>query len=786
VSSVYFLVVSGGMDIDANDDGVTDAAPRPKTGSLRAIISGQSIRDGDFRVNVVTEIAYQGVADALLSGAGDAEILKRLDGLARQLLSGDLNGDGIVDNEDLLAFSPVEDGRFVADAYEDLLGDILAAILSGNRTELTRLSRQLLLGSLGEHDLRSLLNQNGTYHALLIHDFIVEDGFIYAVGYDTGTPENDLQVFVLDARDFSALSLVGNYSNANLPVNPQSATLELLKNGNLLYVASQGNGLFVIDVSDRARPSGTLHFAGSHVTSMAIGADDTMYVGWFNNDGSSMGISVVDITNPEIPVMVGPLPVSMPVFGLLYVEGMLYAYGPGIAAFDASSPRNPILNGTVSFPTSSDRTIAYRNGFIYVPITDSAAGLQGMTIVDARDPLDLKRVDDVAGIGFITEIDVHDATLYATASNSFGTSYTLNAFEIGADGMLDLADSRSTPMAFRLRYENRRVYLADAIQLTAYDANALKNRVEHFAFLATDKAANHVEVVDTVAYVANETELLAIDVSNPANGLPILDRVSVIDRINGVEIVQGYAYLANATEGLKIVDVHNPQDLKVVGSNAELNPFPATGGGFGHHETFAIALKGDLAYTVVGGFPDVKLGVFNIANRMAPTVVHSVDFPYPLGALVINNNTLYGVDTFGGTSFYIFDIEGEPQYLEPTRDVRASALELDGAYLYTTSRTAGLSIHNVGSERNPTLFGSALSLGIGHAVSAVGDVAYVANDFGMVEIYDVLDKTKPELAGQFPMGGVVKDVFATDQYVYAVNGLGLVIEPAVRLHDALE
>jgi hypothetical protein len=36
------------------------------------------------------------------------------------------------------------------------------------------------------------------------------------------------------------------------------------------------------------------------------------------------------------------------------------------------------------------------------------------------------------------------------------------------------------------------------------------------------------------------------------------------------------------------------------------------------------------------------------------------------------------------------------------------------------------------------------------------------------------------------MGGVVKDVFATDQYVYAVNGLGLVIEPAVRLRDALE
>ena len=124
VSSVYFLVVSGGMDIDANDDKIIDAAPTAKTGSLRAIISGRSIRDGNFRVNIVTELAYQGVADTLFSGAGDAEILARVDGLARQLLSSDLNGDGIVDNEDLVDFSPVEDGGFVADAYEDLLSEI--------------------------------------------------------------------------------------------------------------------------------------------------------------------------------------------------------------------------------------------------------------------------------------------------------------------------------------------------------------------------------------------------------------------------------------------------------------------------------------------------------------------------------------------------------------------------------------------------------------------------------------------------------------------------------------
>jgi hypothetical protein len=200
---------------------------------------------------------------------------------------------------------------------------------------------------------------------------------------------------------------------------------------------------------------------------------------------------------------------------------------------------------------------------------------------------------------------------------------------------------------------------------------------------------------------------------------------------------------------------------------------------------FAIAVRDDVAYTVIGGFPQVTLGVFALDDPAAPAVANAVDFPYPLGAIALRNDTLYGVDTFGGVSFYTVDIEGPPKHLA-TMDRPARALEIDGNYLYTTSGAAGLSILDIADDRNPIPFGSALSLGIGNAVSVAGDLAYVANDFGMVEVYDVLDRTEPELRAQYPIGGVVKDVFATDEYVYAVNGLGLVIEPAVRLHDALQ
>jgi hypothetical protein len=785
-SSVYLLVVEGGMDIDADDDEVIDAAPTAKRGSLRAIISGQEILAGDFRINIVTEIAYQSISDALLGGAGQSEIVRRLDGVARQLLSEDLNGDGIVDNQDLLDFSPVDQGSFIAGAYADLLDDILAAILSGDRQELTKLSRQLLLASLGEYSFQELLSQGHSYQNLLIADFLVENGYIYAVGYDVGSPEQDLEFFVFDATDFSAVSLIGEYSDDNLPANPQNRPPHLVKVGDYVYMTSQGNGLFVIDVSDPTVPVGSLSFTASGFTGVSVKDESTIFISYSENPAApDTGIHVVDISDPANPQIVSSTR-NITVYGMLYESGFLYAYGPGIAVFDASSPTSLSLLGSVSFPTSSDRNISYRNGFVYAPITDADAGLQGMTIVDVRDPQNPLRIDDVSGIGFVRQIDIHEDTLYATTSTRHGASFMLTSFRIGADGKLLLIDSRSSPAALYLRYENDRVYLASSTDLTAYDANGLNNWTDHLGFIATDKAANLVDVVGTVAYVANDTELLSIDVSNPAGPLSVLDSVGVIDLINDMKIVGNYAYLANATEGIKVVDISDPTNLRVVGSNADLVPFydPVNDQTFSQ-EAFAIAMQNNLAYTVIGGFPYVVIGVFDVSDPTAPTVVQRADFPFPLGDIAIDNNTLYGVDQFGSRSFYVIDAENEPRHLA-TMDLRARVLTRDGAYLYTTSDTAGLSILDISEERNPILFGSALSLGIGNAVSVVGDVAYVANEFGMVEVYDILDKTKPALIGQYPISGVVTDVFATDDYVYAVNGVGLVIEPAARLHSALE
>jgi hypothetical protein len=666
------------------------------------------------------------------------------------------------------------------------LDDILAAILSGNRHELTKLARQILLASLGEYSFQELLNEDPAYQNLLIADILVENGYIYAVGFDADSPEQDLKFFIFDATDFSAVSLVGEYSNDNLAANPQDRPPHLVKVGNIVYITSRGNGLFVIDVSDPTEPAATLLFAGSGFTGLTVRDESTVYISYDENPTvPDSGIHIVDISDQANPKIVSSIQ-GLTVFDMLYDGGFLYVYGPGLAVFDAPSPTGLSLLGSVSFPASSDRNISYRNGFVYAPITDVDAGLQGITIVDVRDPQHPQRVDDISGIGFVRQIDINEDTLYATNSSASGSSFMLASFQISPEGRLQLTDSRSSPGELYLRYEEGRVYLASSTELTAYDANALNNWTEHLGFMPTDKDARLVNVVGTVAYVANDSELLSVDVSDPAGALPVLGSVSVLDQINDMEIVGNYAYLANATEGIKIVDISDPAHLQVLGSNAELVPYyDDVNMQTFYQEAFAIAVQDDLAYVIVGSFPYAIIGVFDVSDPTAPTVVHQADFPYPIGDIAINNKTLYGVDRVGSRSFYVIDAENEPQHLA-TMDILARALERDGAYLYTTSDTAGLSIVNVAQERSPDLFGGTLSLGIGNAISVVGDIAYVANEFGMVEVYDILDKTKPVLVGQYPISGVVKDVFATQDYIYAVNGVGLVIEPAAKLHSALE
>jgi hypothetical protein len=108
--SLYVVEVSGGTDVDPNDDGVIDSnegASGPAfLGSARAVVSGSSLLAGSVRINVLTELAC-----AALQGSSDPVAIRaRLDRFAafelKDAAAGDINRDGKVDYQDLLVYDP--------------------------------------------------------------------------------------------------------------------------------------------------------------------------------------------------------------------------------------------------------------------------------------------------------------------------------------------------------------------------------------------------------------------------------------------------------------------------------------------------------------------------------------------------------------------------------------------------------------------------------------------------------------------------------------------------------
>lgn len=99
------VTATGGQDLDANDDGVLDATPTPNQGVLHALAKAADWRRGGLRINVLTEIAWQELAEEIASGQID-DLDGRLRWIANNLFEGDVTGDGDLDYQDLVAFDP--------------------------------------------------------------------------------------------------------------------------------------------------------------------------------------------------------------------------------------------------------------------------------------------------------------------------------------------------------------------------------------------------------------------------------------------------------------------------------------------------------------------------------------------------------------------------------------------------------------------------------------------------------------------------------------------------------
>jgi hypothetical protein len=104
VDSRYYLVTAtGGVDKDADGNGVLDVGGTRVERQVRAIMSGAQLKQPFNRVTMLSEAIYR-VIEPELADLSNAEIGPRLNVLARKLV-GDLNGDKASNYKDVLQWS---------------------------------------------------------------------------------------------------------------------------------------------------------------------------------------------------------------------------------------------------------------------------------------------------------------------------------------------------------------------------------------------------------------------------------------------------------------------------------------------------------------------------------------------------------------------------------------------------------------------------------------------------------------------------------------------------------
>jgi len=128
----YVIEVQGGTDIDADDNMEVDVVATQNTGTVRALVPGYAFKTGHPKVNILTEIAYQIVAESLEGEETDiSTIVSTLDDVAQRLLRTKVypQQDGGLSYTDLLDWLPQLDQNLTVADYGLYIKPIVKKVL---------------------------------------------------------------------------------------------------------------------------------------------------------------------------------------------------------------------------------------------------------------------------------------------------------------------------------------------------------------------------------------------------------------------------------------------------------------------------------------------------------------------------------------------------------------------------------------------------------------------------------------------------------------------------------
>lgn len=526
---------------------------------------------------------------------------------------------------------------------------------------------------------------------------------------------------------------------------------------NGLAYLGRGPRLLVLDVTNPDSPVlvGQTQVLPAVVLDVKLPADEPagpihVYVAL----GES-GLGVIDVSDPRAPVMVSSCPTPGSAMSLAlgagHLAGHTYAYVPlgdrGLSVIDVTDPLAPVAVGfyqpAEAFLRKAAIAAGAQAGSVYAYVADSRKGLRILDVSTTNNPLEATLFEISGGSGAEDVAVAQDPAWYKTYGYVASPDHGLM--------IVDVTDSGAPVEVGRF----------SSVGVSGVSVIRGESPGERVAYVA----GQDFEVDDS-----RIGGLGILDVSDPSD--PILEGVCELEASpRNMAVNGGLVYLANGY--LDIVDVADAAAATWIGAY----------GTSANNYSGDLALRGDLACLASYG----GLWIVDVANPLRP-----LDRGSWTGSRWINDVALNGDYAYlsaEGTGLHVIDISNPalPERVTMVMLGDARAVEVpasrEGAppYAYVANSQRGLIVLDVSNAATPIEVGSSDPLNLAWSVAVTdrqspgSTYAYVGALWNRVWVLDVSDPAQPDVVGDWAQPTLADDLALADGYLYAAAGNGLYI-----------
>lgn len=575
--------------------------------------------------------------------------------------------------------------------------------------------------------------------------------------------------------------------------------------GTYAYVAAQGRGLRILDVSDPTSPTEIGAYQLHDYTSIVDVAINGDYAYLAAVDD---GWLVVNVADPTAPVLVRPEEIYLGrIVGAAFVDNQLYlTEAPdvpwgcdcGLHILDAANPAAP---RPLSFYNTPEAAVS-------VTVVEDRAYLAAgdLHLLDISTPTDTHKLSLHYTPGFAREVVVSGEHAYV--ADGEGGLRVLNVADPTFPAEVGFYDTPETPgMASSLALAGEHVYLADeegglvVLRYTGGGEPFISGRVADtngqplpdllVSITGEDSATTNPDGVYTFNDVEPGTYTITIAytpyytftpssrvVTVPPNATAQnflatattsynVELLGQLDTSGGSIASQGhYAYLGVAT-GFLVIDMANPSSPAIVGE-AE---FTEQGGG-------KLAVEGHYVYAASGG----SVYIFDVSDPSAPVHVGLYDLERYAEDMVVAGGYIYLA--LGEAGMHVLDAT-DPSNVSWVTSFSTTGYAYHVAIannrLYVDDavhRYEGyVHIFDISAPGAPTKMDDIFTGGDLTSLAAAGNYVYLADSWADrdgwwagVEIIDVTDPAHPSRTATWDLPGVATHMVATGRYLYLTTG----------------